>query len=216
VQPSSALLDRRQFTVGGSGLLSRAQLSPPLQTAERFNPLGGEESSPCSGLPEPTRIILPPTSFWLIILSVCPYLFCLNKWRDFISDRLNTAPARRSLWHAFLVCLQDPRNFWSTLLNISKCIRSCRLVRFLIPLILWHMALQFNFRANFCWSLWLYKLSLNDLGFIHVIIVVRGHAVALRHYATSRKVADSSPERVDFSIDLILPAALWPWVRLSL
>jgi hypothetical protein len=40
----------------------------------------------------------------------------------------------------------------------------------------------------------------------------------LRHYATSRKVAGSSPEEVDFfsSIYLILPAALWPWGRLSL
>jgi hypothetical protein len=32
----------------------------------------------------------------------------------------------------------------------------------------------------------------------------------LRHYATSQKVARSSPDEVDFSIYLILPAALWP------
>jgi hypothetical protein len=38
----------------------------------------------------------------------------------------------------------------------------------------------------------------------------------LRHYATSRKVPDSSPDEVDFSIYLSLPAAPWPWGRLSL
>jgi hypothetical protein len=40
----------------------------------------------------------------------------------------------------------------------------------------------------------------------------------LRHFATSRKVAGSIPDEVIgfFSIDLIFPAALWPWSRLSL
>jgi hypothetical protein len=39
----------------------------------------------------------------------------------------------------------------------------------------------------------------------------------LRHYATSRKVAGSRPDEVDFFlIYLILPAAVWSWCRLSL
>jgi hypothetical protein len=39
-----------------------------------------------------------------------------------------------------------------------------------------------------------------------------------RHYVTSRKVAVSIPDEVIrcFSIDLVLPAALWPWGLLSL
>jgi hypothetical protein len=37
---------------------------------------------------------------------------------------------------------------------------------------------------------------------------VRSSVVGLRDYATSRKVAGSNPDEVDFSIYLILPAAL--------
>jgi hypothetical protein len=33
----------------------------------------------------------------------------------------------------------------------------------------------------------------------------------LRHYATSRKVAGSSTDEVDFSIYVVLPAALWSY-----
>jgi hypothetical protein len=43
-----------------------------------------------------------------------------------------------------------------------------------------------------------------------------GHAVAqwLRHCATNRKVAGSIPDGViRIFIDIILPAALWPWVN---
>jgi hypothetical protein len=46
--------------------------------------------------------------------------------------------------------------------------------------------------------------------------VTRGRVVGWRTMLQAGMVAGSSPDEMDFSIDLILPATLWPWSRLSL
>jgi hypothetical protein len=62
-----------------------------------------------------------------------------------------------------------------------------------------------------------FKLSLNNMWYMISTGGTRQCSL-LRHYATSRKVAGSSPYKVIgiFSIVLSLLAALWPWGWLSL
>jgi hypothetical protein len=73
----------------------------------------------------------------------------------------------------------------------------------------WHQTLSFF--HTILNSKWFGLVStFMDFPFKHILISW------LRHYATSRKVAGSSPNEVNILIDLILPAALWPWGRLSL
>jgi hypothetical protein len=43
---------------------------------------------------------------------------------------------------------------------------------------------------------------------------ISGNSVILRHYAAIQKVADSIPDEITGFFNF-LPAALWPWSRLS-
>jgi len=61
---------------------------------------------------------------------------------------------------------------------------------------------------------------LNDYGYKHTLGICNtycfskaaGYVVVwLRHCATSRKATGSIPDGVEFFIDIILPAAVWPW-----
>jgi hypothetical protein len=59
--------------------------------------------------------------------------------------------------------------------------------------------------------------TIRPVHFKQIYIYISKWPLLFKHCATSLKVAGSIPDvSWEFFIDIILPAALWPWDRLSL